>query len=103
MHVDVGLADADDQTIFDFAAAEQFVVITADSDFTMLLAARHSGIPSVMLLRHVAELRPGAHAALLVANLPLVLDDLAAGAVVSLSPHGLPCVASRAPEAGSAR
>jgi predicted nuclease of predicted toxin-antitoxin system len=34
--VDVGLADADDQTIFDFAAAEEFVVITADSDFTML-------------------------------------------------------------------
>ncbi|MDT4940616.1 MAG: hypothetical protein QOJ34_705, partial [Pseudonocardiales bacterium] len=39
--VDHNLADADDQTIFDFAAAEQFVVITADSDFTMLLAARH--------------------------------------------------------------
>ncbi|PZS20757.1 MAG: hypothetical protein DLM57_00460 [Pseudonocardiales bacterium] len=54
---DVGRGDADDQTIFDFAAAEQFVVITADSDFTMLLAARRSATPSVVLLRHVAELR----------------------------------------------
>jgi predicted nuclease of predicted toxin-antitoxin system len=87
--VDHNLADATDQTIFDFAAAEQFVVITADSDFTMLLAARHTTTPSVVLLRHVAELRPDAHAALLAANLPLVLDDLAAGAVVSLSPARL--------------
>lgn len=90
IHVaDVGLADADDQTIFDFAAAEQFVVITDDSDFTMLLAARDSATPSVVLLRHVAELRLDVHAALLVANLPVVLDDLAAGAVVSLSPTRL--------------
>jgi len=52
----VGLAAADDQTIFDSAAAERLVVITADADFTMLLAARRSASPSVVLLRQVAEL-----------------------------------------------
>jgi predicted nuclease of predicted toxin-antitoxin system len=86
---DVDLAHAADATIFDFAADEQLVVITADSDFTMLLAARQTATPSVVLMRHVAELRPSAHAALLIANLPLVVDDLEAGAVVSLSPTRL--------------
>ena len=87
--VDVGLGDADDATIFDFAAAAGDVVITADTDFTMLLAARKTATPSVVLLRHVAQLRTDVHAALLVANLPAVLEDLREGAVVSLSPTRL--------------
>lgn len=42
-----------------------------------------------MLLRHVAELPWHEHAALLVANLPAVLNDLGEGAVVALSPTRL--------------
>ena len=42
-----------------------------------------------MLLRHVAELSWPEHQALLLANLPSVLEDLQAGAVVSLSPTRL--------------
>ena len=86
---DLGLLDADDGTIFDRAAAEDDVVITADTDFSMLLAARRTARPSVILLRHVAGLRPPAHAELLIANLPAVVADLAQGAVVSLSPTRL--------------
>ena len=62
------------------------MLITADSDFSMLLAARGAVGPSVVLLRHVAELPWPVHLALLVDNLPSVLHDLEAGAVVSLSP-----------------
>ena len=89
-HVDeIGLLGASDMTIFDRAAADGDVLITADSDFGMLLAARGSAGPSVVLLRQVAERPWPEHGALLVANLPAVLADLQEGAVVSLSPTRL--------------
>ena len=86
-HVDeIGLLGASDAVIFDRAAEDGDVVITADSDFSMLLAARGSAGPSVVLLRQVAELQWPEHQRLLVENLPSVLADLQSGAVVSLSP-----------------
>ncbi len=89
-HVDeIGLLGASDLVIFDRAAKDGDVLITADSDFSMLLAARGSAGPSVVLLRHVAELPWHEHKALLLANLPAVLSDLREGAVVSLSPTRL--------------
>ncbi len=87
--VSVGLLAASDAAIFDHAATSDGVVVTADSDFSMLLAARGSARPSVVLLRHVAELPMQAHADLLIANQPAVLDELAQGAVVSMSPTRL--------------
>lgn len=63
--------------------------ITADSGFPMMLALRSSRQPSVVLLRHVGELPPPAHGALLVDNLATVANDLYQGAVVSLSPTRL--------------
>jgi predicted nuclease of predicted toxin-antitoxin system len=89
-HVDeVGLLGASDVQIFDRAADDGDVLITADADFSMLLAARGSAGPSVVLLRHAAELPWLDHLALLVENLPAVLTDLQDGAVVSLSPTRL--------------
>jgi predicted nuclease of predicted toxin-antitoxin system len=86
-HVDeIGLPSASDATIFDRAAVDGDVLITADSDFTNLLAARGSSAPSVVLLRHAAELPWREHEALLVANRAAVLPDSQEGAVVSLSP-----------------
>lgn len=61
-------------------------MVTSDSDFPMLLALSGASMPSVVLLRGVAELAPDAHAALLLANLPVVREDLERGAIVSLSP-----------------
>ena len=87
--VELGLVGASDVEIFDRAAADGDVVVTADSDFSMLLAARQSVGPSVILLRQVAELTWQVHLQLLTANLPAVQSDLEAGAVVSLSPTRL--------------
>ena len=87
--VDLGLQDAPDDAIFDRAVAEGLTVVTADSDFGMLLALRRTTSPSVIHLRHVAELTPEVHAALLVANLPAIAPDLDRGAIVSLSPTRL--------------
>lgn len=90
MHVaEVDLLTATDPEIFDFAASEGFVIVTADSDFPMLLALRHAQSPSVIHLRHVAELRPENHVKLLLENLPTIADDLESGVVASLSPTRL--------------
>ncbi len=86
---DLALGIATDEEIFDRSTAEGFTVVTADSDFGMLLALRRTTSPSVIHLRHVAELSPDAHVALLVANLPQIADDLDQGAIVSLSPSRL--------------
>ena len=89
VHVgDVGLLTASDELIFDHAVDERMAVVTADSDFPMLLALRRTANPSVVHLRHVAELAPEDHAALLVANLP-VMPALEKGAIASLAPNRL--------------
>lgn len=90
VHVaDLGLASASDEAIFTRAAAEDLVVVTADTDFSMLLALRQGAGPSVLQLRHVAELSQEALADLLLTNLPSVAADLVRGAIVSLSPTRL--------------
>jgi predicted nuclease of predicted toxin-antitoxin system len=90
IHVaDLGLLTATDAEIFDRAVADGLVVVTADSDFGMLLALRRATSPSVIQLRHVAELGRAEHAALLMANLPVLVDDLRRGVIVSLSPARL--------------
>lgn len=90
VHVaEVGLLAASDADIFDAAVEGGYVVVTADSDFGALLAMRRADSPSVIHLRHVAELRRDDHAALLVANLPAIVDALARGVIVSLSPSRL--------------
>lgn len=86
---ELGMLTASDEEIFELAARDGWVLVTADSDFSMLLALRATGRPSLVLLRHVAELRWKAHADLLVANLPAVWAHLDAGAIVSLSPTRL--------------
>jgi predicted nuclease of predicted toxin-antitoxin system len=53
---ELDLLQASDEAIFERAVQDGFVVVTADSDFGMLLALRRTSSPSVLQLRHVAEL-----------------------------------------------
>lgn len=84
IHVaDRGLAAADDDEILALAVAERRVVISEDADFGALLARSGDRVPSFVLLRTAEPLSPDDQAALLVANLPAVEDDLEPGAVVA--------------------
>lgn len=86
---DVGLLQASDAEIMAHAFTHGLVIVTADSDFAAMLAIGGGSGPSVVQLRGVAELAPQVHTRLLVENLPTVVEDLEAGAVVSLSPMRL--------------
>jgi predicted nuclease of predicted toxin-antitoxin system len=83
IHVrDRGLAEAQDPEIFELAAAERRVIVSADTDFGTLLALRGAKAPSVVLFRRASQRRPERQAALLLNNLASVADALDQGAIV---------------------
>ena len=86
---DVWMLSASDEAIFDFATANDQVILSSDTDFGTLLARRNATTPSFILLRHTKELTVDAQIVLLVANLPTVSDDLEQGAVVTITPDRL--------------
>lgn len=83
---DCGLADADDAVIFDHAAHEERVVVSADTDFGTILALRRTSSPSVILFRGATPRDPRSQAGLLLANLAAVTNMLDSGAVVVVEP-----------------
>jgi predicted nuclease of predicted toxin-antitoxin system len=73
-------------TIFETAAKDDRVLLSADTDFGTLLARRSKTKPSVILFRGATPRRPADQAALLLANLPAITTDLAGGAIVVFEP-----------------
>lgn len=83
VHVrDLGLAGAEDETVFDLAADEQRVVVSADTDFGTILATREAKYPSVILFRRGTQRRPRRQVALLLANFDRMQEALESGSLV---------------------
>ena len=59
------------------------------TDFGALLARQEACEPSFLLLRQLNDRKPEEQAGLLLANLETVMEALAAGAVVTLTPRHL--------------
>jgi predicted nuclease of predicted toxin-antitoxin system len=90
IHVrDIGLGDAVDPVIFDRAADEDRIVLSADTDFGTLLALRQERKPSVVLFRGATPRRPVDQVSLPLANLPGIEGDLLTGAIVIIEPSRL--------------
>lgn len=79
---DVGLANADDERIFNEAARVGQIILSADTDFSTLLALWKASKPSVILFRRGTDRRPSQQVALLLSNLPTLAESLEEGCVV---------------------
>jgi len=90
VHVrDIGQHHAADEDVFERAAAEDFVVVTADTDFGTLLARHSSSKPSLILFRGEGSRKPEALAALMLSNLAQLADALTTGCIVTFEPARL--------------
>ncbi len=83
--VEVGLGNTDDAVILDAAADEARSIVTADTDFGALLAARGTSSPSVIMLRSSDHLTPDEQARLVALVLTRVGDELRGGAIASVT------------------
>jgi predicted nuclease of predicted toxin-antitoxin system len=78
-----GRPTASDREIMRWAAERDFVVLTADLDFSAILAATDRRRPSVILLRNDI-LTPLALGSAVLAAINKAKDELVAGAIISL-------------------
>jgi predicted nuclease of predicted toxin-antitoxin system len=94
------LQHADDDVIFERAAAEHRIVVSADADFGTLLALRSSRQPSVIQFRGEGSRKPDALARTLLANLPQLVDALENGSTGRAAELHQERAAVRTPYAG---
>jgi predicted nuclease of predicted toxin-antitoxin system len=78
---EIGMAAASDPIVFDRAADDERILISADTDFGTLLAMRESTKPSVILFRR-EDHRPPSQVSRLIAELPNLSPDLEKGAMI---------------------
>jgi predicted nuclease of predicted toxin-antitoxin system len=78
---DVGLDAADDQTIWQYAIANQSVIVTKDEDFQLLATRQALARPQVVWVR-IGNCRKVALLAAFASVLPAMRDLLAAGEAV---------------------
>jgi len=76
------LQTEDDEVIFERAAAEGRVIVSADTDFGTLLALRRESRPSIILFRRASYRRPESQLAILRINMETIRDPLEEGSIV---------------------
>lgn len=87
LHVrQIDLHRSDDLTIFDRAAADDRIVVSADTDFGTLLATRSTQKPSVIQFRGQGSRKPEALVRAILSNLPPLTAALESGSIVTFEP-----------------
>lgn len=81
---DYAMQASPDPDIFDRAAAEDRILVSADTDFGTLLAMRQAAKPSVILMRRLPG-SPLLQLPILRQVLPQVAEDLEAGCIVVIA------------------
>ncbi len=83
VHVrEIDLESATDSVIFQRAAEENRIIVSADTDFGTILARWQRTGPSVILFRGGFEHRPREQAELLLTNLPNIREYLEQGSII---------------------
>ena len=86
---DLRMQAATDHVVLERAKADERILVSADTDFGGLLARSGASTPSVILIRRLAGRRAAEQAAIILANLDQVAEDLTAGAIVVLHEDSL--------------
>lgn len=90
VHVlDYRMHAATDEAIFERAALESCVVVSADTDFGALLSLREATAPSVILFRGASPKRADEQVVLILTSLAAIDAALRRGAIVVLERHRL--------------
>lgn len=82
----IRLQRAEDLVIFDRAADDDRVLVSADTDFGALLATRSAQKPSVIQFRGRGSRLPETLARTILSNLPQIAEALASGSIVTFEP-----------------
>jgi predicted nuclease of predicted toxin-antitoxin system len=82
----LNLQHAQDTEIFEHAAADDRVVVSADTDFGALLATRSARKPSVIQFRGPGSRKADALARTLLSNLPQLSQALENGSIATVEP-----------------
>jgi predicted nuclease of predicted toxin-antitoxin system len=82
---DLGMSEASDVEILNFAAESQRVVVTLDADFHGLLAERSARGPSVIRIR-IEGLSSTDASDVILRAISVVEDELSSGAAVTVTP-----------------
>jgi len=81
--VDYGMLAAGDHEVLARAAKEDRIIVSADTDFAMILALGRESPPSLILFRHPVH-APSQQARRLIAELPGLEEALAEGSIVAI-------------------
>ena len=82
----IELHRAEDTVIFERAAADDRIVVSADTDFGALLSSRTVRKPSVIQFRGQGSRRPDALAHTILSNLSQLTESLESGSIVTFEP-----------------
>ena len=86
---DLELATAPDHVIVDNAVDDDRAIVSADTDFGALLAARRATRPSLLLVGEIVELPPAELARRIDAQHSSLEPYLHTGAIVAFTPEGV--------------